>query len=92
MDVSGYVHVDLRYNWTHVHVVDGQPLVLLELFRRELARQRERRGRRHSRGEDPVVLRHCPGQKPPKRAVKRPARPYKSAIQNRFAMENAKER
>jgi hypothetical protein len=29
---------------------------------------------------------HCPGQKPPKRAVKRPARPYKSSIQNQFAM------
>jgi hypothetical protein len=29
-----------------------------------------------------ALLVHCPGQKPPKRAVKRPARPYKSPIQN----------
>jgi hypothetical protein len=33
---------------------------------------------------------HCPGRKPPFLAVKRPARPYKSAIQNRFTVENAK--
>jgi hypothetical protein len=31
----------------------------------------------------------CPGRKPPCLAVKRPARPYKSAIQNRFTAENA---
>jgi hypothetical protein len=29
-----------------------------------------------------------PGQNPPKRATKRPARPYKSATQNRFTIEN----
>jgi hypothetical protein len=33
--------------------------------------------------------RHCPGRKPPFSAVKRPARPYKSPIQNRFTQENA---
>jgi hypothetical protein len=38
------------------------------------------------------VLINCPGRKPPKSAVKRPARPYKSPIEDRFAMENAKER
>jgi hypothetical protein len=32
----------------------------------------------------------CPGRKSPVLAVKRPARPYKSATQNRFTMENAK--
>ena len=31
---------------------------------------------------------HCPGQKPPFLAVKRPARPYKTATQNRFTMGN----
>jgi hypothetical protein len=34
-----------------------------------------------------------PGRKPPFRAVKRPARPYKAAIEaieNQFTMENAK--
>ena len=40
--------------------------------------------RRSSRG------RVCPGPKPPFLAVKRPARPHKSAIENRFAMGNAK--
>jgi hypothetical protein len=29
-------------------------------------------------------FRHCPGRKPPFLVVKRPARPYKSAIENRF--------
>ena len=32
----------------------------------------------------------CPGRKPPFMAVKRPARPYKSPTQNRFAAENTK--
>ena len=32
----------------------------------------------------------CPGQKSPFLAVKRPARPYKSAIENRFTWEYAK--
>ena len=32
----------------------------------------------------------CPGRKPPFRAAKRPARPYKSPIQNGTPMENAK--
>ena len=31
---------------------------------------------------------HFPGQKPPFSAVKRPARPYKSPIQNEFLMGN----
>jgi hypothetical protein len=31
----------------------------------------------------------CPGRKPQFLAVKRPARPYKSAIENRFTMERA---
>jgi hypothetical protein len=34
-------------------------------------------------------LAHCPGRKPPFLAAKRPARPYKSAIQNRFTVGNA---
>jgi hypothetical protein len=34
--------------------------------------------------------RTCPNRKPPFLAVKRPARPYKSAIESRFTMENAK--
>jgi hypothetical protein len=33
---------------------------------------------------------HCPGQKPPFLAVTRPARPYKTAIESRFTVENAK--
>ena len=33
---------------------------------------------------------HCPGRKSPFLAVKRHARPYKSAIQTRFTMGNAK--
>ena len=37
--------------------------------------------RREVLGKDAV---YCPGRKPPKRAAKRPARPYKSTIQNRF--------
>ena len=37
-----------------------------------------------------VVAGACPGRKPPLLAVKRPARPYKIAIQNRFTVENAK--
>ncbi len=40
----------------------------------------------------PVLGRHCPGRKPPFLAVKRPARPYKSPIQNGLSQENAKER
>ena len=32
----------------------------------------------------------CPGRKPPRWAVKRPARPYNRAMQNRFTMENAR--
>jgi hypothetical protein len=35
-------------------------------------------------------VKDCPGQKPPFLAVKRPVRPYKSAIQKRVAVENAK--
>jgi hypothetical protein len=31
-----------------------------------------------------VSLASCPGRKPPFLTVKRPARPYKSAIENRF--------
>ena len=33
---------------------------------------------------------HCPGRKPPFWAGKRPARPYKSGVQNRFTVGNAK--
>jgi hypothetical protein len=33
---------------------------------------------------------HCPARKPPFWAVKRPARPYKSAIQTRVTVGNAK--
>jgi hypothetical protein len=32
----------------------------------------------------------CPGREPPFSAVKRAVRPYKSAIQNRFDIENVK--
>jgi hypothetical protein len=32
----------------------------------------------------------CPSRESPKRVVKRPARPYKNAIQNRFTMGDAK--
>ena len=32
---------------------------------------------------------HCPGREPPFSAVTRPARPYKTAIQNRFKVGNA---
>ena len=37
-----------------------------------------------------VVAGACPGRKPPVLAVKRPARPYRIAIQNQFTVENAK--
>jgi hypothetical protein len=40
--------------------------------------------------EDALGPVHCPGRRPPFSAVKRPARPYKSAIQNRFPMEDTK--
>ena len=33
---------------------------------------------------------YCPDRKPPIWAVKRPERPHKSAIQNRFTIENVK--
>jgi hypothetical protein len=42
------------------------------------------------RGEQRGV--DCPGPELSEMAVKRPARPYKSAIQNRFVIQNAKER
>ena len=46
------------------------------------------------RSEHPVVDRIvCPGRKPPKRAVKRPARPYKSPYKidfHREKLRNAK--
>jgi hypothetical protein len=48
-----------------------------------------------SGGTDGPLFLDCPGWKPPKRAIKRPARPYKSPIHkvtNAFATENAKER
>ena len=38
-------------------------------------------------GADPA---DCPGREPPFLVVKRNARPHRSAIQNRFTMENAK--
>ena len=40
---------------------------------------------------EPEELDPCPGRRPSKGAVRRPARPYVAATQNRFAMENAKE-
>jgi hypothetical protein len=41
-----------------------------------------RRQQRAEQGAD--VVRDCPGRKPPFSAAKRPARPYKNAIQNRI--------
>ena len=40
--------------------------------------------------DEPGLLVRCPGRKPPFFAVKRPARPYKSAIEKRFRWGNAK--
>jgi hypothetical protein len=37
-----------------------------------------------------ILLHLCPGRKPPFWAVKRHARPYKSTIESRFTVENAK--
>jgi hypothetical protein len=37
-----------------------------------------------------VRLTYCPGRNPAFLTVKRPARPYKSTIENRFTSENAK--
>jgi hypothetical protein len=37
-----------------------------------------------------LLLGHCPGPNPSKRAVTRPSCPYISAIQNRFTVGNAK--
>jgi hypothetical protein len=45
---------------------------------------RRRAGAEAEREAD-LVARVCPGRKPPKRAVKRPACPYKSPIQNGFS-------
>jgi hypothetical protein len=39
---------------------------------------------------DAVGRAHCPGQRPPCLAVKRPARPYKSRIENRVVVGSAK--
>jgi hypothetical protein len=40
---------------------------------------------------DAVAVGHCPGRKPPKRAVKRAARPYKNAIEKyHLLLEHAK--
>jgi hypothetical protein len=39
--------------------------------------------------EEVVLQPLCPGRKPPCLAVKRPARPHKSAIENRFTAGNA---
>jgi hypothetical protein len=54
---------------------------------RPRVRQRVRRRRGRGAGVAVVAVRvrvDCPGRKPPFLAVKRPARPYKSAIQKRF--------
>ena len=40
--------------------------------------------------DEPGLLVRCPGRKPPFFVVKRLARPYKSAIENRFRWGNAK--
>jgi hypothetical protein len=52
-------------------------------YHRETLRalSRPRAARTGARGPQP---RDCPGQKSPFLALKRPARPYKNAIQNRF--------
>jgi hypothetical protein len=42
------------------------------------------------RSSPPSRTPHCPSRKPPFLAVKHTARPYKSAIQNRFKSKNAK--
>jgi hypothetical protein len=54
-------------------------------WRRRLCRPRRSSTPRWSR----TAAASLPGRKPPFWAVKRPARPYKIAIQNRFTMENA---
>jgi hypothetical protein len=36
-----------------------------------------------------TVAADCPGRKPPQRAVKRPAPPYKTAAQDRISKNNA---
>ena len=37
-----------------------------------------------------LVGQDCPGRKPPKRVVTRPARPYKNTIESRFSAGNVK--
>jgi hypothetical protein len=41
-------------------------------------------------GVDDALATDCPGREPPFLAVQRPARPFKSPIQNRFTVGNAK--
>jgi hypothetical protein len=76
-----------------VHLVD-QAGKLLPLLRAPLVVPGQRRPRCRVAagvvGGDAVALEKpargdCPGRKSPKWAVKRPARPYKSPIQNRFS-------
>jgi hypothetical protein len=52
----------------------------------------EHRGEhRGERDVDAVPRDHCPGRKTPcLRCGKRPARPYKTATENRFTVENVK--
>jgi hypothetical protein len=45
--------------------------------------------RRTAADDDLAAAGHCPGRKPPFSVLKRPARPYKSRVQNRFTWENA---
>ena len=62
------------------HVVAG---VVAGLVGRVDERELRERARRGAVVEDVLPL-DCPGRKPPFLAVKRPVRPYKNAIQNRF--------
>jgi hypothetical protein len=57
---------------------------IIRYFRASAARKRTAEARLEALG---VV--HCPGRKPPFWAAKRPARPYKTAIQNQFTVRNA---
>jgi hypothetical protein len=59
-----------------------------EVFRRVLLRRVPLCG--YLCGKMTASSTYCPGRKPPIWAVTRPARPYKSDIQNRFTIENVK--
>ena len=73
-----------------IRVLEGQPK---RLHARELVAARAL-ARHHQRDVRQVEvsqarLTHCTGRQPPFLAVTRPATPYKSATQNRFAVGNA---